>query len=202
MKNTLISILAFAAGASIGSLVTWKLLETKYDQIAKEEIESVKQAFSNIEKITAETESENTDISTSEAEAYDKDHKEYCDIIAESGYTNGEKGGSELMEGVKPYVIPPEDYGEIEDYEQVSFNYYADGVLALEYVDKDGSTAYDVIEDIEHTVGVESLTRFGEYEPDSVHVRNDRLECDYEILKDFRNFSELVENTPRPEDDA
>ena len=38
-------------------------------------------------------------------------------------------------------------------------------------------------------VGMESLTHFGEYEDDSVFVRNDRLKCDYEILMDERTYS-------------
>ena len=200
MKNTLTSMFIFAAGASIGSFVTWKLLKTKYDQLIQEEIESVKEAFS---KAATDAEEKSEPEMLTEQEEFKETHKEYCEIVAESGYTNGEKGGSELMEGIKPYVIPPEDYGEIEDYEQVTFNYYADGVLAMEYVDKDGNLAYDVIDDVENSVGKDSLTRFGEYEPDSVHVRNDRLECDYEILKDYRNFSELVSQdgnqTPFPE---
>ena len=42
---------------------------------------------------------------------------------------------------------------------------------------------YDnVIEDVEGTVGKKSLKHFGEYEEDSVFVRNDDLETDYEIL--------------------
>jgi hypothetical protein len=71
--------------------------------------------------------------------------------------------------------------------------YYADDVLALEYADRDtGEIKYDVIDDVEHTIGADSLTHFGEYEDDSVHVRNDRLECDYEILRDYRKFSDII----------
>ena len=39
------NVLIFAAGAAIGSAVTWKLIKTKYEQIANEEIESVKEFF-------------------------------------------------------------------------------------------------------------------------------------------------------------
>ena len=41
LKNTII----FAVGALVGSAVTWKLLKTKYEQIANEEIASVKETY-------------------------------------------------------------------------------------------------------------------------------------------------------------
>ena len=45
MKDTLNNVLIFAVGAAIGSAVTWKLLKTKYERIAQEEIDSVKEVF-------------------------------------------------------------------------------------------------------------------------------------------------------------
>ena len=48
------------------------------------------------------------------------------------------------------------------------------------------------VEDVENTVGLESLASFGEYEEDSVYVRNDCLQCDYEILLDKRSYKEAV----------
>lgn len=88
----------------------------------------------------------------------------------------------------KPYVISPDEFGEFEDYDTISLTYYADQVL----VDDGG----DKIEDVDDVVGMESLTRFGEYEDDSVFVRNDRLRCDYEILMDERTYSEAQKERP------
>lgn len=86
---------------------------------------------------------------------------------------------------MKPYVISPDEFGEMEDedYDKVSVTYYADGVLADEYD--------EVVENVDEIVGEESLTHFGEYEDDSVFVRNDKLKCDYEILLDQRNYSDI-----------
>lgn len=47
-------------------------------------------------------------------------------------------------------------------------------------------------------VGTESLTHFGEYEDDSVFVRNDKVKCDFEILPDQRNFSDVRAGNPHP----
>ena len=44
MKCKFINVLVFAAGAAIGSAVTWKVVKTKYERFAQEEIESVKEA--------------------------------------------------------------------------------------------------------------------------------------------------------------
>ena len=89
---------------------------------------------------------------------------------------------------IKPYVISPEEFGEFEDYERISLSYYADQVLADEDDEK--------VDDADNVVGLESLTHFGEFEDDSVFVRNDRLKCDYEILLDQRTYSDVMKQRP------
>ena len=66
--------------------------------------------------------------------------------------------------------------------------YYADQILAGEDDEK--------VEDVDNVVGLESLTHFGEFEDDSVFVRNDRLKCDYEILLDQRTYSDVIKQRP------
>lgn len=89
---------------------------------------------------------------------------------------------------MKPYVISPDEFGEFEDYERISLSYYADQILADEDDEK--------VEDVDNVVGLESLTHFGEFEDDSVFVRNDRLKCDYEILLDQRTYSDVIKQRP------
>ena len=88
----------------------------------------------------------------------------------------------------EPYVISPEQFGENEDYERISLTYYADQVL----VDEND----EMIEDVEEMVGFESLNHFGEYEDDSVFVRNDAKKCDYEILLDQKLYSDVIDEMP------
>ena len=83
---------------------------------------------------------------------------------------------------MKPKIIPPEDFGENEDYETISLIYYEDEVLTD---DMD-----EPIDDIENTVGLGYDTHFGEYEDDTVYVVNDRLKCYYEICRDYGNYSD------------
>ena len=80
-------------------------------------------------------------------------------------------------------VIPPDEFGEDDDYDLISITYYADGVLA-----DDGNYPID---DVEDTVGPDALDSFGEWEDDAVYVRNDKRKCYYEILRDVENYSDL-----------
>lgn len=183
MNDTLNKVFIFAAGAVIGSAVTWKIIKTKYEQIANEEIESVKERFRNREdaaKNGASDEKGNVDNSLK-----DRDLSSYESIINENAYRNystpkGSENEIKEEESVdRPYVIPPEEYDE-NDYETESLTYYADGVL---------TDIYDnIIEDVEGTVGKDSLTHFGEFEDDSVFVRNDERKTDYEILRDSDKY--------------
>jgi hypothetical protein len=93
----------------------------------------------------------------------------------------------------KPYVITPEEFGDLDDYETISLTYYADLILA------DDNDV--IVDDIEDVVGFDSLNSFGEYEDDSVFVRNDRLKCDYEILLDQRKYSDVIKRRPHEVED-
>lgn len=182
------NVVIFAAGAAIGSAVTWKLLKDKYAKIAQEEIDSVKEVFT-VRKNSSNTIDELVESKEVKDETLRSfsDKIDYSNLVKEIGYiSKDEEGGSDVND--KPYVIEPEEYGEMDGYETVSLTYYADGVLAD---DRD-----NVVEDVEGMVGVESLDHFGEYEDDSVFVRNDRLETDYEILLDLRNFDDVAGVNP------
>lgn len=104
------------------------------------------------------------------------------EIINENSYASSDETND------KPYVIPPEEFGEMEGYVQSSLTYYADRVLT----DEDDN----VIDDVDGIVGADFYKHFGEYEEDSVFVRNDGKKHDYEILKDFRLYSDVVKNNP------
>ena len=186
MNNTATAIFAFIIGASIGSFVTWKLVKKKYEQIAQEEIDSVKEVFSrrNIqnsnseEKVEVDNNIENT-------------LTDYKDAIKENGYFNYSEQNKEKEGGIdmsrKPYIISPSEFDELDGYDAVSLTYYADGVL----VDDIDDSIIDI-----NIVGKDSLTHFGEYEDDSVFVRNEKLKTDYEILLDVRKYSDVKNDPP------
>ena len=88
------------------------------------------------------------------------------------------------------YVIEPDAFGEAEGYDEISLTFYADGTVTD---DNDRAMSED---EIEETIGKDSLSHFGEYEADSVFVRNDRLKADYEILKDLRSYADVLREKP------
>ena len=105
--------------------------------------------------------------------------KEVNRIIEDNNYT------SDINEVTRDqhYIIRPDEFGEYDDYDAISLTYYADHILT----DEDD----EIVEDIEDKIGFDALSHFGEYEEDSVFVRNDRIKCDYEILLDQRKYSEV-----------
>ena len=190
----------FAIGAAIGSAATWYISKKRYEQAIQEEIDSVKQAFNykktvdemadgfrkgfkeGIEKFEEKMKNENNEIKEK------IDVVEYAKRLNQESYTDYSSKSEEKDEDFAPVVIPPEEFGEYLDYDKISLTYYADHVL----VDEND----ELIEDVEGCVGFDSLNHFGEYEDDSVFVRNDRLKTYYEILLDLRTYSDVIKTKP------
>lgn len=196
-KDLLIKGVIFAAGAAVGSVATWFLVKTKYEQIANEEIESVKEVFSQRKDITIKDVAE---AAVKEGLDVDIDIKERSieeirDMVQELGYKNervmkekekeDEEEEDEDMDYDKPYVIAPEESWE-QDYPTISLTYYeGDGVLTDDH-DRP-------IKNVDELVGEDFASHFGEYEDDSVFIRNDKLKVYYEILRDYGSYSEIDE---------
>lgn len=180
MNGLLSNSIAFVIGAGIGVAVSWKLLEYKYKRIADEEIKSVMDAYGKkFEPKKFEPEKfEPKEINPEKIE-HEKNMKRYTDLLKENKYSDEEVKADMKT---KPHIIAPEEFGENEDYETVSLTHYADGVLTD---DQD-----EPIEDVEKLVGKDFASHFGEYEEDSVFIRNDELNTDYEILRDSRTYND------------
>lgn len=173
-------VFIFGLGAAVGSLLTWKLVEAKYKKIADEEIESVIEHFRNKEQKEENTFADDY-VEVEKLEAVKRD---YNKKITDLGYMDDDAViiTNPGVEKIEPYVISPEEFGEANGYDTKSWTYYADLVLT----DEMG----DIVCEPELIIG-DGLEHFGEFEDDSVYVRNDNTECDYEILKHDRTFSEI-----------
>lgn len=198
MNSKLLYFLSFIVGASAGSLITWKFVEKKYKQIAQEEIDSVKETYvkmrkNDLEAKKADLEAAKAKLHPAEPERVEtpevqpEEVQKYEDVIAKHNYTSysnniNEKGGDVMTD--RPYVISPDEFGDYPDYETISLTYYNDKVLTDEY--------NEIVDDIDDLIGEDSLNHFGEYEDDSVFVRNDALKVDYEILLDSANYSDIA----------
>ena len=205
MNCKFINVLMFAAGAAIGSAVTWKVVKTKYERIAQEEIESVKEAFGDINTEPDEINHSVDDIRRASAakeqaeqinweELEDLDEDDEFDEDDREEYANlttqykTKEGGAEAV-AIEPYVISPFDFGELDDYHQFELTYYADETIE--------DTEYNIVTDVEELIGPKALHTFGEYEEDAVFVRNERLRADFQILKDYRTYEEARSTSPK-----
>ena len=188
MNNKFAGFLMFVAGAAVGSIATWKIVKTKYERIANEEIKSIKEVYSKKEAAIKEDKALQTTNETVNAKPSIYEMKEYLERIKENGYhkeeqeKEKEEGDSDMNDS--PYVISPDEYGDRDDHTCVNLSYYADGVLA-----DDWDT---VIIDPDEQVGPDIASHFGEYEEDTVFVRNEKLKVDYEICRDLRTFAEVI----------
>ena len=175
MNKTVSCIFCFLLGATAGAIAMRFAIKKKYEQIANDEIESVKEVFKKRQSHEDNTEPEKNDIM--ELKTIAQEHKyNYADCDVETTPNDS-----------APYVISPEEYADttIDGYDSATLIYYSDNILATDD-DK-------VVSDIEDTIGEESLARFGDYEDDCVYVRNPVKKCDYEVLKDNRRYIDVVQ---------
>ena len=198
MKKSITNIFIFAVGAAIGSAVTWKFVKDKYERIAKEEIESVKEVYSR-KKFEQSIDSLDDIIDDDSLATSIEEANKYCEELLNNGYTkvaeiNTERRGKTMMND-GPYVISPEEFDELDGYQAVSLTYFSDGVVANMWDSKLDN------DEIEEMIGNDFASHFGEYEEDAVFIRNDELRADYEINYDHRNYSDIVPGDYPPQDD-
>ena len=217
-RDMLIKAFIFTAGAAIGSVVTWMVIKTKYEQISKEEIESVREEYQRLTKIMRmeiDACRKATAAHTKDKDAVDEDEDEnendgypYDD---DRDFTEKEK------EQVEYYKITSRYRGSYNENNEIKEEGEENGDDEVPYINgpyvitpedfassppgynccpldyyKDGVLAdgWGVQMDVEETIGEEALDHFGEYVDDVVYVRNERLELDYEVTRDPRTYKE------------
>ena len=116
-------VIIFVLGAAAGSLVTWKVLDEKYRQLTHEEVEAVREYYKSREK--TEKEKDETIFEPEELE----EKEVYEEMVEDLGYTVDVPPAKEF---IAPYVIAPEEFGDIEGCETKNWTLYADGILTDE----------------------------------------------------------------------
>lgn len=214
MNKSIFGVIGFVLGAAAGSLVTWKLIEKKYMDMADDEIRSVKEMYRSKIVNPEVLDEKNDDVFvarkgpkfTVSMELTDEGKQlvdklndltaSYVSIDDKPDYTaySQAKENHNVFDDAmptepevkhdEPYIIDPTEFGEFSEYEQIELTYYKDGVICENATDM--IDPYDILGDID----VEE--HFGEYENDRVFVRDDRRQVDYEILRDERTFMEVL----------
>ena len=186
MNDKLYTAIVFFSGVFIGGLTACDFFRTKYKKIADEEIASVKETFERREPRPDKNYKVEEALKGSDA---------YINIIDSNSYRNysntkietDKKGGTADMELKQPYVITPEQYEDNVDYTKVSLTWYNDEVLEDDW---------GHVLDPDDVIGSDALKTFGQYEKDSVFVRDDDEQIDYEVLLDTRSYKETYGHDP------
>lgn len=197
--RTSTKLFIFAAGAAFGSLFTYFTTKKYFEDLANEEIESMREWAARkaleYKKAAGQTPDPKADVDTepTEKKFTIKDYTSMVNDLGYYDYSNSnpvpeerEEDDIDLDDYI--YIIKPEVFGEEDGYEEVSLTYYADGVLCDEQDNP--------IEDVTSMVPSDFASYYGYYERDAVYARNELLKTDYEILADLRKYSDLCESDP------
>lgn len=177
MKN----ILTFVAGAAVGTLVSWAYHKNKYEHKMQEEVKSLRTHVKQKERERVENIDTDTELDTA------------MDIINGNGYLNdnsmSEENSNIFDRSRKPFILKPDQFGNMRGFDSDSFYYYKDDIIANGY--------HQIVEDMDSLFGMtmdEIKDQFGVYDDNVVYIRNMQLECDYEILLDEENFTQRNDN--------
>lgn len=209
--NAVKGVFIFLAGAAIGSAVTYKLVEKKFQDLADEEIESVKETFKKrlINDSKRENLKEDKDIieeTKDPIKEINKNNKKLEEIIKTNNYQVGvdmanedteDQQVDEIVENdenEEDYTVPVEVGPEVttpyiiteEEYgefgnEEKELIFYSNSILAEED---------DVITDPESVIG-NALEEFNDPMVERVYVRDESSEIDYIILRSELSYSDV-----------
>lgn len=198
------SVLCFVVGAAIGAVAGWGVSKKLYESRIDKAVQEVKDAYhARTAEQTSDDENRPTVIKYNRKNAAPKSDElgasedkpnivEYAQKLHDSGYVDysaltrnddTKKEDEEKTDTPSPRIISAEEFEENEDYRKITMYCYNDGVIADEFENE--------VPDAERLIG--NITDSFD-EDECLYVRNDELKCDYEILLERRNYSDVMED--------
>lgn len=171
-KDIMVKVLIFAVGAVAGGAATLKYANDKYEKIANEEIAQMREYWEKKEEETIKT--------RGVVKSEDEDEEE----LPNTPYKGYDEEEEDVEKMYKPEVVAPEETWE-KDYPTISLTYYEGDQTLTDDQDK-------IITNVAELVGEDFASHFGEYEDDSVFIRNDKIGVYYEILRDYGSYSDYM----------
>lgn len=135
----------------------------------------------------------NKDIDEDDEEVFEEYEKTTSVYITESSNEDDINKVSYL-----PYVISRDSYeNEYRHFNKESLVYFEKDKILVD--DRD-----DIIDNIEMILGSEALSSFGEGSEDNdiVYVRNMRIQCDFEVVREHMSYRENVLGVEDDEEDS
>lgn len=214
LKMAGVATLGAGVGLVIGYKIAEKRLGDRFERRLEEETADMKEFYTSVkQKYDSPEEAAAALIPKTESTVEDPRVKtqkiQYNKIVKEQKYVgdgDGDDGLEEFKEGCEieevvhknvfestrvegePYIINQDDFMANETgYEQATLTLYTKGGVLTDQRD-------DVIDNADDVVGKLSVSNFGEgsSDPNVVHVRNEKLEMEFEVVKSERSFEEDV----------
>lgn len=212
MNNSLKALGASVAGLAIGAFAGYKIAEKRLSAVFEERFEkeaasmkefytAIKKPYPTPEEAVAELITEKTNLEDPRVKAQ---KVQYNKIVKVEGYDNLTPDEEETPTAVAtpnnvfdaahenglPYIIDQDSFmANDPDYAQDTVTYYQteDGYVVVDQRDI-------VIDNVKDVLGTDFSTRFGEGSSDenTVHVRNEKLNMDFEIVRSERSYEQDV----------
>lgn len=176
-------VLAFIFGGAVGAFVTYKYCEKKFNAQMEIEVAAIRDSY---RKQYGKVNNENNKTKASDIPINDDPVSTVPDVEMSAAKTEYNKfsgkykssesvvftGRPGVMEDI--YIIEPDQFGEMYDYSQSFLTYYADGILT--------DDTDEPIENVDDILGNRViLNSMGAFEPNALHIRDDRRHVDYRI---------------------
>lgn len=189
--------LIFSAGLAVGSLITWLLVKNKYETMAKEEIDSVKNIYARINQ---------TAIEKAAAAKNKPDIMTYTQSVTSDAETKPEESQEEeepveedyedepIIEKVM-YEIEPAEFASYDNYNtKITILYFDDDVYADERYDQLNPRDYfsKKLVLIGGKEPVDTIDYIRRMDKDEICIRDVELGLDIDIYTQGRSYTDYM----------
>ena len=168
-------ILYFLAGAGLGAGLAWYLTKRHYESFLEDEIDSIRESYEEEKEFEDDKKIYRAKVRTlgySEEQETPIVPIDEEDVNAD-GTLKDEVNPFPGEEAEHPYTIGPDAYHDEQLFDKATITYYTETDTLV--TDEEEFIEPDLIGD--------ALSKFGEYEEDTVFVRNEKMGMDFEIIR-------------------
>lgn len=185
-------LIFFVMGAATGSLITWKLIEKKYKDLANEEIQAVRETYraNRINEIKEEN-PDNPVFNKPDISTYKEVVNNYSSEESEEDTDEDDDDDQDdyippqQRPDDKPYLIDIDEYGEERNYELFTMTYFRQDKVVIDDAD-------EIVDDIDRKLGWDNLSVLDNTEADTIYIRNDKMHFDAEVMYDVRSYVDYM----------
>lgn len=186
------SLLMFIGGIVVGAGATYIYQKNRYEEMIQEEIDDLREHMKGSQgtgPVEKEDETESSDIeaevTVEECDYMEEENRrqaEYEDLLEKNNYTDKDNIAGKFK---KPFVVTPQEFASLTGFDTDTFHYYNNDVMTN---DNNELLEFDEVVDLLGLTPDDIKDQFGKYQDDTVFIRNMRLKCDYEILRENEDY--------------